>query len=130
MTILEEPVRRILDGKNFATVATLGPDGSPQASVVWIKRDGDTILFSTTKGRQKAKNLAVDPRVSVSVFDLANPYDSAEIRGAAELTLDEDKRLPHELSQRYLGEDPPKPEPGEVRLIVRVVPEKVIHFTP
>jgi PPOX class probable F420-dependent enzyme len=130
MTTLSDPVRRLLDGKNFATVATLGPGGSPQASVVWVKRDGDAILFSSTAGRQKVRNLTEDPRVSVSIFDLANPYDSVEIRGTADLAVDEHKSLPRELSQKYLGEDPPKAEPGEVRIIVRVTPEKVIRFTP
>jgi PPOX class probable F420-dependent enzyme len=127
---LDEAVRRILDGRNFATVATLRPDGSPQASVVWIGRDGDTVLFSTTAGRRKARNLIADPRISVSVFDLGNPYDSAEIRGTAELSVDEDRRLPYELSHKYLGTDPPKDEPDEVRLIVRVIPERVIRFVP
>jgi PPOX class probable F420-dependent enzyme len=130
MTILSDPVRRLLDGKNFATVATLGPGGSPQASVVWVKRDGDAILFSSTAGRQKVRNLTEDPRVSVSIFDLANPYDSVEIRGTADLAVDEHKSLPRELSHKYLGEDPPKAEPGEVRIMVRVTPEKVIRFTP
>jgi PPOX class probable F420-dependent enzyme len=130
MTTLSDPVRRLLDGKNFATVATLGPGGSPQASVVWVKRDGDTILFSSTAGRQKVRNLTEDPRVSVSIFDLANPYDSVEIRGTADLAVDEHKSLPRELSHKYLGEDPPKAEPGEVRIMVRVTPEKIIRFTP
>lgn len=130
MTTLSDPVRRLLDGKNFATVATLGPGGSPQASVVWVKRDGDAILFSSTAGRQKVRNLTEDPRVSVSIFDLANPYDSVEIRGTADLAVDEHKSLPHELSHKYLGKDPPKAEPGEVRIMVRVTPEKVIRFTP
>jgi PPOX class probable F420-dependent enzyme len=130
MAIFDAAVRSILDGKNFATVATLLPDGAPQSSVVWVKRDGDTVLFSTTERRQKTRNIAADPRVSISIFDLANPYESVEIRGVAELTVDEGKRLPHELSHKYLGEDPPKAEPDEVRMIVRVTPEKVIHFVP
>jgi PPOX class probable F420-dependent enzyme len=130
MEIFDDAVRRILDGANFASVATLRGDGAPQVSVMWFKRDGDTILFSTTEGRQKAKNLAADPRVSVSIFDLANPYESVEIRGIAELTVDEGARLPRELSHRYLGEDPPKAEPGELRMIVRVIPERVIRFAP
>lgn len=128
--ILDEPVRRILDGKNFATVATVKQDGSPQASVVWVGREEDSIVFSTTAGRQKARNLTADPRISVSIFDLANPYESVEIRGTAELSVDEDKRLPYELSYKYLGTDPPKAEPGEVRLIVRVIPDRVIRFVP
>ncbi|MGX5181845.1 PPOX class F420-dependent oxidoreductase [Streptomyces avermitilis] len=67
----DDSVRTLLDGKNFAGVATLGPDGAPQNSVVWIKREGDTVLFSSTAGRQKVRNLRRDPRISLSVFDLA-----------------------------------------------------------
>lgn len=130
MAIFNEAVRRVLDGANFASVATLHADGAPQVSVMWFRRDGDTVLFSTTAGRQKAKNLTADPRVSISIFDLTNPYESVEIRGIAELTVDEDKRLSFELSHKYLGEDPPKAEPDEVRLIVRVIPERVLHFAP
>jgi PPOX class probable F420-dependent enzyme len=125
----DETVRRILDGKNFATIATVMPDGAPQSSVVWVKRDGDTVLFSTATSRKKARNLTRDPRISVSIFDIDNPYDSVEIRGVAELIVDEGKKLPHELSHKYLGEDPPPAAPDEIRLIVRVVPEKVIHFS-
>ena len=121
--------RRILDGKNFATVATVNPDGGPQASVVWFRRDGDSVLFSITSDKQKARNLARDPRVAVTVFDLENPYDSVEIRGRAELVEDAGKELPKQLSHRYLDEDPP-PEPDDVvRLVARVIPEKVHRFS-
>ncbi|MBO4255978.1 PPOX class F420-dependent oxidoreductase [Streptomyces griseorubiginosus] len=123
------PVRALLDGRNFAGVATLGPDGSPQNSVVWIKREGDTVLFSSTDGRQKVRNLRRDPRVSLSVFDLADPYTSVEIRGTAEILPDEGKRLPYELSHKYLGIDPPAEKDDEVRVIVRVVPRKIIGFS-
>ena len=121
--------RRILDGKNFATVATVNPDGGPQASVVWFRRDGDSVLFSITSDKQKARNLARDPRVAVTIFDLENPYDSVEIRGHAELVEDAGKELPKQLSHRYLDEDPP-PEPDDVvRLVARVIPEKVHRFS-
>ncbi|MFG3263379.1 PPOX class F420-dependent oxidoreductase [Streptomyces bobili] len=126
---LDASVRTLLDGRNFASVATLGPDGAPQNSVVWIKREGDTVLFSSTDGRQKVRNLRRDPRISLSVFDLANPYTSVEIRGTAEILPDDDKRLPHELSQKYLGIDPPAEKDDEVRLIIRVVPRKVVGFS-
>ncbi|SED22788.1 PPOX class probable F420-dependent enzyme [Streptomyces sp. 3213] len=128
MPILDDSVRALLDGKNFAGVATLGPDGAPQNSVVWIKREGDTILFSSLQDRQKVRNLRHDPRVSLSVFDLANPYASAEIRGIAEILPDPDKRLPRELSQKYLGVDPPGERDDQVRVIVRVVPRKIVSF--
>jgi PPOX class probable F420-dependent enzyme len=122
-------IRELLDGRNFATVATLNTDGGPQTSVVWIARDGDTVLFSTASGRQKARNLARDPRVSVTVYDVANPYRSVDIRGTAELLEDPGKSLPHQLSHKYLGEDAP-PEPEDMlRLIVRVTPGKVTGFS-
>ncbi len=125
----DEATRDLLDGRNFATVATLNPDGGPQTSVVWILREGDTVAFSTTAGRRKARNLARDPRISVSVFDTGNPYHSVEIRGTAELVEDTGRSLPKALSRKYLGEDPP-PEPDEVvRLIVRVTPDKVNIFS-
>jgi PPOX class probable F420-dependent enzyme len=96
--------------------------------VVWIERNGDTVLFSTTAGRQKAKNLERDPRVSLTVYDTQNPYRSVDIRGTAELIQDREKSLPRRLSQKYLDEDPP-PEPDEMlRLIVRVIPEKITGF--
>jgi PPOX class probable F420-dependent enzyme len=125
----DEATRDLLDGRNFATVATVNPDGGPQTSVVWILREGDTVAFSTTAGRRKARNLARDPRISVSVFDTGNPYHSVEIRGTAELAEDTGRSLPKALSRKYLGEDPP-PEPDEVvRLIVRVTPDKVNIFS-
>ncbi|MFH8770682.1 PPOX class F420-dependent oxidoreductase [Streptomyces sp. NPDC017958] len=125
----DDSVRALLDGKNFAGVATLGPDGAPQNSVVWIKREGDTVLFSSTGGRQKVRNLRRDPRISLTVFDLANPYHSAEIRGVAEILPDEDRRLPHELSHKYLGIDPPAEKDDEVPVIIRVVPREVVAFS-
>jgi hypothetical protein len=48
----DEATRNLLDGRNFATVATLNPDGGPQTSVVWIVREGDTVAFSTTAARR------------------------------------------------------------------------------
>lgn len=124
-----ESVRTLLDGKNFASVATLGPGGAPQNSVVWIKREGDTVLFSSTARRQKVRNLERDPRISISVFDLANPYTSAEIRGVAEILPDPEKRLPYELSHKYLGIDPPGEKDEEARVIIKVTPERIVGFS-
>jgi len=125
----DEATRDLLDGRNFATVATVNPDGGPQTSVVWILREGDTVAFSTRAGRRTARNLARDPRISVSVFDTGNPYHSVEIRGTAELVEDTGKSLPKALSRKYLGEDPPPEPDGAVRLIIRVTPDKVNIFS-
>jgi PPOX class probable F420-dependent enzyme len=131
MTVtLNDAIRKVLDDRNFATVATLNPDGAPQSSVVWVLRDGDAVLFSITSTKQKARNLRRDPRISLTVFDRENPYYSFEVRGSAELIEDPDRTLPQRLSQKYLGEEPP-PEPDDVvRLIVSVTAEKITEFSP
>jgi PPOX class probable F420-dependent enzyme len=127
--VFDDETRALLDGKNFATVATLNPDGGPQTTIVWIGRDEDTVVFSATATRQKTKNLARDPRVSLSVFDSQNPYHAVDIRGTAELIDDPDKSLSRRLSQKYLGKDP-EPEPDEVRrFIVRITPAKITVFS-
>jgi PPOX class probable F420-dependent enzyme len=126
----DEATRRLLDGKNFATIATLNPDGAPQTSVVWIKRDGDTVVFSATTRRQKVRNLARDPRVSLSIYACENPYESVDIRGTVELIPDERKALSVELSNKYLDEDPPHEDDEIERVIVRIIPTKVTSFSP
>lgn len=125
---LSDDVRELLDGKNFATIATLNADGSPHTSLVWFVRDGDSVLFSTTAGRKKGRNLARDPRLSLTVFDMENPYRSVDVRGTAELIEDPEPALPRRLSQRYLGQDPPPDPDGTVRLIVKVTPNKITGF--
>lgn len=121
MTTLSDAQRKLLDGQNFATVATLAKDGSPQTSIVWIKRDGDDVLFSTVVGRAKEKHLSRDPRVSVTVLDHENPYLYTEFRGTASLTEEGGDDLINELAQKYTGEDY-KGDIGtdNVRVVVRV----------
>ena len=124
-----ETTKDLLDGKNFATVATLNADGSPQTSVMWVARDGDTVLFSTTTARLKARNMARDPRVSISIFATENPYRTVEIRGTADLTEDSGRTVQRAVSHKYLGQDPPA-EPAEVvRVVVRVTPERIVEFS-
>ena len=127
MTVrLNDTARRLLDAKTFAAVATLNPDGSPQTSVVWVKREGDVAVFTTTKQRKKGRNLLRDPRLSITLVDPEDPYTYVEIRGRAELTDDPPNALGNELSHKYLGEDaPPDPEWAE-RVQVRVQPDHVV----
>src|SRR2546429_9811162 len=80
---------RLINDLHFATVATVMPDGSPEATVVWIETDGKYIYFNTAFPRLKARNLERDPRVAITVFDPKHPYkDVLAIRGRAELILE------------------------------------------
>jgi PPOX class probable F420-dependent enzyme len=127
MPPLPQRAREMFDGRNFATVATLQPDGQPQTSVVWVRADGDDVLFSTVKGRRKYANMLRDPRLSVLVFDAADPYSYIEIRGTAEITDDPAAELIEELSRKYTGK-PFGDRPGEQRVIVRVRPDHVVTY--
>jgi PPOX class probable F420-dependent enzyme len=122
---LSEPVRRLADGRNYAVLATVNPDGSPQTSVVWVGRDGDDLLFSTVEGRVKHRNMVRDPRVSVSVIDSADPENYAELPGTVSMTPDIGRQLDTQLSWKYDGRDPDPDRPGAVRIVVRLRVEKV-----
>ncbi|WP_084964208.1 PPOX class F420-dependent oxidoreductase [Thermoactinospora rubra] len=125
MVELPERVRKLFDGANHAIVTSLNPDGGPQSTVVWVRTDGDDVLFSTVKGRRKHRNFLRDPRTSVLVVDPEDPYVYAEVRGVVTMEDDPDGALIQELSLKYRGE-PWKEPPGNERVIVRVRPRKVI----
>ena len=127
--VLDDRVKGLLDGRPFAVLATLNPDGTPQTSVIWVARDGDVLVFSTHDQRRKARNLIRDPRASVTVFAADDPYRTADIRGTVELVDDPGRRLSVELTRRYLDQDPPPDPPGSRRLIGRLTPEHVTGFS-
>lgn len=127
---LSDELKALLDSKVFIGVATIQPDGSPQVSPVWAKRDGDDVLFSTTVDRRKEKNLRRDPRVTVLVQPADNPYAYAEIRGTAEITTEGGQELIDELSLKYTGKkyaefNPSSADDAE-RVVVRVRARKVV----
>ncbi|MFI9246941.1 PPOX class F420-dependent oxidoreductase [Streptomyces sp. NPDC053086] len=127
---LSDRLKSVLDDKVFIVVGTIQPDGSPQMSPVWVKRDGDDVLFSTTVDRRKYLNLERDSRVTVVVMNPEEPYEYAEIRGIAELTTDGGPELIDELSRKYTGKDYADFNPASARdaqrVVVRVRPRKVV----
>ncbi|MEV0060239.1 PPOX class F420-dependent oxidoreductase [Nocardia sp. NPDC050718] len=128
--MLSDELKSYLDEeKVYATVATVGANGHPHLTVVWIKREGDDLLFSTTVERQQAKNLARDPRITVMVNPPERPFLYAEIRGTATTVPDPERALPEEMSLKYTGLpyrefNPASVHDGE-RVIVRVTPRRV-----
>src|SRR6476646_7952770 len=113
--------------KAFAHVATVNPDGSPQVTPVWIDFDGTHVLINTAKGRVKAKNFAREPRVALSVADPDNAYRYVGIQGrVVEMTENGGDAHIDKMAKKYLGKDSyPGRTPGEVRLIVKIAPDKV-----
>ena len=104
---LNDEIRRLLDGRHFAVLATINPDGSPQTSAMWVGRDGDDVLFSTVAGRRKHRNLEREPRASVTVLDSGDPYNYVELRGRVTIEEDIGRAFDTGLSRRYDGRDRP-----------------------
>jgi PPOX class probable F420-dependent enzyme len=124
---LPQQAKDLLDAPSYVTVATINPDGAPQTSLLWAARDGDDVLLSTIEGRQKARNLYRDPRVSVLIHDASSPYTFVEVRGSVTLTHDGGPELINQLSLAYENE----PYTGDdgtdnVRIVVRLTPEHVV----
>lgn len=108
------------EGRNFPTLATLMPDGSPHAVSVWSAVGGEHILFFTANERsQKARNVRRDPRVALSVVDLENPYRTARVRGEVVevVTGERAGALVDAMSERYVGEPFPVREGHQVFVV-------------
>jgi PPOX class probable F420-dependent enzyme len=125
---LSEAALRLLDGRNYAVLATANPDGSPQTSVMWVGRDGSDLLFSTVEGRVKHRNMLRDPRVSVTVIDSSDPENYVELRGRVSMAPDTGRRVDTRLSWKYDGKDPDEDRPGAVRVVVRMTVEKTAGY--
>jgi PPOX class probable F420-dependent enzyme len=111
----------------FGHLATLNSDGSPQVTPVWVDFDGTNILFNTAKGRVKTKNLEREPRVAISIIDPDNPYRYLGIQGRV-TGMTESGADAHidKMAKKYIGKDKyPWRAPGEVRILMKITPEKV-----
>lgn len=114
----------LLDGRNYAVLSTINADGSPQASVMWVGRDGGDVLMSTVEERRKHRNMARDPRVCVTVIDSADAENYVELRGRVSMTPDAGAQFDNQLSWKYDGRDKDPDKPGAVRVVVRLAVER------
>ncbi len=130
--IITPEIEKLLKGKNFASIATLMKDGSPQVSITWIDYDGANILINTAEGRLKTNNALRDPRVAIVVSEEGNPYNSINIRGKVieQNTTEADEHI-DKLAKQYFGLDKyPRQSPDEKRIILKIKPERVFHMQP
>jgi len=123
---LSPEAKHLIDRPNFAHLATLMPDGSPNATPVWIGRDGDQIVICTGENSLKGKNTRRDPRVALSIVDFTNPYEEVQIRGRViERRPDPDLKIMDPISHKYTGKPFPFRNPeARVALIIEVGKER------
>jgi PPOX class probable F420-dependent enzyme len=114
-------------GRNWGTVTTLRPDGTPHSTPVWVDTDGENVIFNTAIGRVKERNLRRDPRVSLVVLPAENQQAGyVSVTGTAEISEEGAVEHINKLAQKYLGKEKyPWLQPGEQRVIVTITPEKI-----
>jgi PPOX class probable F420-dependent enzyme len=134
-SITDPSIAKLFEGKNFAFLATLMKDGSPQVTATWVDIDKNnnnyTILINTAEGRVKHRNISRDPRVAVSIIDSSNPYHMVSVRGKVIEQIkgkDADEHI-DKMAKKYLDKEKyPRRRPGEERLLLRIKPQHVVHW--
>ena len=119
--------RELLEARNFCHVATLATDGTPHVAVVWVDTDGQDVLLNSSEGRIWPENLRRDPRTTLTVVNSENPYEYLTVKGrVVEMTHEGANDHINAMAKKYLDKDEyPFFQPGEVRLVVRIGPERV-----
>ena len=121
---IPEGYRDLMESTALVHVATLGPNGEPHNNPVWFGWDGEHILISQTKTRQKYRNLGRDRRIALSIVDPENPYRYLEVRGEVDrIEEDPDNDFIDAMAKKYMGVDVyPIHQPDDERVVVYVKP--------
>ena len=123
---LPESHTDLLEEANFAHLATIRPDGSPQSSVMWFAWDGSRLRLTHTKTRQKTANLRNEPRVALSIVDSKDQYRFLEVRGTVESIENDDATASfYQSLQRRYGNAYPVRD-ADVRVIITIKPESFV----
>lgn len=118
---IPEDVRELLEAPNYVHLSTLRANGTPRNHVVWAGLEGDHILVCTYRSYHKAQDMYRDPRVALSVTDLADPYRMASVQGrVVGVRPDEDYRHMDQLAVKYTSAPFPSREPGHVAFVIGV----------
>jgi PPOX class probable F420-dependent enzyme len=126
---LSDDIKQLVRGPNFAHLASLMSDGSPQVAPVWVDLELDTILVGTGEGSLKAKNTRRDARVALSVIAMDNPYREAQIRGrVVERRPDADFQIMDRISHKYTGKPFPFRDKPAQRVVLVIAVERA-RFT-
>ena len=116
----------ILQGPYTGVLTTLFADGSPQSTPLWFLLDGDDILFSTTSGKQKLRNIARDPRATFAVYNPTNDMSYVEVRGTITVSQDPTANTRDRIVQKHGYTDGSSFDPpGTQRFTLRLSPTKI-----
>jgi PPOX class probable F420-dependent enzyme len=99
---IPETHRVLLAGPVNVVLTTVMPDGQPQTTPVWCNLDGNDVLINTMSSFRKAKNMRLNPMVTLLAYRLEQPLRNIEVRGRV-VEMTEDGALDHlnELNVKY-----------------------------
>jgi PPOX class probable F420-dependent enzyme len=128
---LHPELRHAIDDGVHGHLVTIGADGRPQVTMIWVGRDGDELLVAHLGTGQKIRNVERDPRVAVS-FEVPGTSGPglarhAVVHGTARITEGGAPQLLQELAPRFLGTGvhfPPMDDPPPGR-IMHIAVERV-----
>ena len=128
--MINDEIKTLVQGKNFATISTLLPSGQIQTHVVWVDCDDEHIVINTEVELRKFKNVQADPRVTVTIWDKKNPYYFAEVRGhvVGVVTGPAARANINALAQKYLEADYPDEWISSERVMLKIAPDSQILF--
>ena len=127
---MPDDLKAALDGPTFVHLTTMGPDGAPHATAMWVGRDGNNIVFNTAKGRRKWRYMRNDDRVAISISPPEDLYKNWAVQGRiVEMRTSDGVEMIDRLAQKYLGEEKyPWMTPGMERVTVIVEPTRVAAY--
>jgi general stress protein 26 len=126
----KKKILELLAAHRLMTVATVRPDGWPQATTVGYAENGLTLYFICGADSQKAANIAHDNRISVTIdSDVSDPMAISGLSMAARAApVSEPKEIEH-MIELLVGKYPEykslePPDMSAIR-IMRVTPEVI-----
>jgi PPOX class probable F420-dependent enzyme len=128
LILLPDSVKKLIEGKSFANVATLMPDGSPHVTQTWVDHEGDVVLINTFEGSQKERNASRNPKIALDICDPGNAYHMAIVRGRVkEITTNGAEEHIDRMAMKYLGQEKYQMrQPGVKRVLIKIEPTHVI----
>jgi PPOX class probable F420-dependent enzyme len=124
MTEFPESHRDLLEAQ-FATLATLARDGSPQLTEIWFLHEDGKLKLSLNSSRRKTMNLLERPACSLFIIDLSNPYRYVDVRGDARIEPDDDYAFADRVGAKYDSDLREHDAPGEKRVVVTIEPKSI-----
>lgn len=128
--IIPQQARDLIGDKNYAHLCSIGRDGWPHSTPVWIDWSGDSLIAASDASTAKIRNIESNPKVVISILDRNNPHSWVQVLGSASIDIDEDARTLNHLSNKYFGKNYPFDVDESQRRTIRIDIERILTFIP